>query len=162
MSICCDEWSTTDTHRRILAALHDGTVDVGNDGMGAHNAMVNVGDDSVGVRDVVLDIGNNGVGIGNDDVCVQCKFSLKVDGWLWPFRSDKTHVKDKKDLVQVQPPGCNHILIALRVQKSRDGISFTLLDDLPLDLNHGATTESVVSQMFRTDHRGGQLTSSAA
>ena len=42
-------------------ALHDGAMDVGNDGMGARNAMV------------------NSVGIGDDYICVQCKFGLEAD-----------------------------------------------------------------------------------
>jgi len=59
---------------------------------------------------------------------------------------ERTHVKDLKDPVQVQPPGRNRFLIALRVEHPREPISFTLLCDVPLDLGHSPTIGGFVSE----------------
>jgi hypothetical protein len=44
------------------------------------------------------------------------------------YSNDGTHVKDLKNLVEVQPPGGDCLLVIPRVEKSRDSISFTPLD----------------------------------
>ena len=47
--------------------------------------------------------------------------------------------------VEVQPPTGNRLFIVLRVEMPRDYVSFTPLDDAPLNLGHGPTSESSVS-----------------
>ena len=42
--------------------------------------------------------------------------------------SDRTHAKDLKNLVEVQPPGGDHFLVILRVKASRYRIPFVPLD----------------------------------
>jgi hypothetical protein len=51
-----------------------------------------------------------------------------------------------KDPVEVRPPGGDRLFVALRMEKSRDRISFTPLDDLPLDLCHSPAIETTVSK----------------
>ena len=62
-------------------------------------------------------------------------------------KGDRTHVEDVKDPVEVQFPGPDRILIARRMDKSRDRVSLTLLDDLPLNLRHSPAIKSVVSEL---------------
>ena len=64
----------------------------------------------------------------------------------WPYRSERTHVKDMEDPVEVQLPGGDHFFIVLRVEVSRDDVSFTPLDDVLLNLGHGPLVESLVSE----------------
>ena len=52
------------------------------------------------------------------------------------YSSDGTHVEDLKHLVQVQLPGGNLFLVGLGMQMSRNPISFSLLDDILLDLRY--------------------------
>jgi len=42
--------------------------------------------------------------------------------------NDGTHVKYLKNLVEVGPPGRDHLFVVLRVEVSRDHIPFTPLD----------------------------------
>ena len=51
-----------------------------------------------------------------------------------------------KDPIEVQPPGGNRFLIVFRVEKSRDRVPFTPLDDVPLDLGHGPVIERLVGE----------------
>jgi hypothetical protein len=89
----------------------------------------------------VRNIGNGGVftrsvlaSVGNNWVCAHPKFSLEAKGQQSPYRSDRTHIKDMKNPVEVQLPGSNRLFILLLVITSRDQIPFTPLDDVPLDL----------------------------
>ena len=100
-----------------------------------------------------MDLGNDRMGVygtpmnvGNDNICVYRKLGLGVDGQSWSHRGDGTHVEDVEDPIKVQPPGGNRPLIILRVENSRDCISFTSLDDAPLDLSHSPAIESLVSE----------------
>ena len=127
---------TSDTHRQIFAVspfptFHHGTMDFGNDG--------------IGVRNTAGDVGNNGVGVRNDCICVYREFGLGAGDQRWPCRSNKTHVKDEKESIEVRSPGYDRRFIAICVEESRDRIPFTLPDDLLLDLRHGAAMESIVS-----------------
>ena len=47
-----------------------------------------------------------------------------------------------KDPIEVLPPSGDRILIVLRMEELRDWISFTLLNDLPLNLGHGSAIET--------------------
>ena len=67
--------------------------------------------------------------------------SLASDFWKREvsngYRSgNRTHVKDMKNLVQVQPPGGDLFLVVLYTETSRNRISISLLDDIPFDLSH--------------------------
>ena len=100
-----------------------------------------------------MDLGNDGEGvcdtpknIGNNDIRVYRKLRLEVGDQPWSRRSDGTYVEDVEDPVEVQPPGCDRPLIVLRVENSRDCISFTPLDDTPLDLGHSPAIANLVSE----------------
>jgi len=58
------------------------------------------------------------------------------------------YVKDTKDPIEVQPPGGDRLFIILCVDKSRDHVPFTLLDDLPLNLHDGPAAGPRVSTMY--------------
>ena len=62
------------------------------------------------------------------------KFSLGAGGRWWSYRSDRTHIKDTPNPVEVQAPGGNHLFIVLHTVAPRDQILFVSLDDVPLDL----------------------------
>ena len=101
---------------------------------------------------VVLKLRSDGVGIcsaltnvGNDDICVNRKFSLEEISWQRSSESGGTHVEHMKDLVEFQPPGDNCHFIVLRVEISRDYVPFTPLDDVPLNLGHNPAIESPIS-----------------
>ena len=49
-----------------------------------------------------------------------------------------------KDPDKVIPPTGNLVLINLGAENSEDHVPFTLLDDIPLDLGHGAVIEASV------------------
>jgi len=53
-----------------------------------------------------------------------------------PYSSDRTHVDDLMDLVEVQLPGGDLFLVGLCMQILRNRITFSLLDDIPFDLRH--------------------------
>jgi len=55
--------------------------------------------------------------------------------------SDRTHVKDPKNIFEAQPPGRNLLFTFLRVQAPRDPIPFTPLDEAPLNICHGPVIE---------------------
>ena len=55
--------------------------------------------------------------------------------------SDRTHVKDLNNLVEVQFPGGDLFLVVLCMETSRNHISFSLLDDVPFDLPHSSGAE---------------------
>jgi len=46
------------------------------------------------------------------------------------------HVEDLKDPDEIQLPGSDSSLVVLCVEVSRNCVSFSLLDDIPLDLRH--------------------------
>ena len=81
----------SDAHRLIFTvspflALHYGTMDVGNDGVGVRNIALKLRNDCLGVRNTLMDVGNDGMSVpktftnvGNGYICVYCKFGLEVD-----------------------------------------------------------------------------------
>ena len=64
-------------------------------------------------------------------------------------RTNRTHVKYVKDPEKILLPGSNLVLVAFGEDESVERISFTLLDDLPLDLGQSSTIENVCE---RPDH----------
>jgi len=63
--------------------------------------------------------------------------------------SDRTHLEDLKDLVEVQPPGSNHLFVVIPVEKSRDRIPFTPLDELLVNIYHGPVIEGTLADGSR-------------
>jgi len=60
------------------------------------------------------------------------------------YRKDRTHVEDLKDLVEVQLPGGDRLLVVLRAEVPRDRIPFIPLDQLLLNVCHGPKIESIL------------------
>ena len=56
-----------------------------------------------------------------------------------------------KDPDEIVPPNRNLVLIALRAEKSRDRIPFTVLDDFRLDLGHRSAIQALVRGSFVVD-----------
>jgi len=56
--------------------------------------------------------------------------------------SDKTHVKDTKNIFEAQPPGGDLLFTLLRMEAPRDPIPFIPLDEVPLDICYGPAIES--------------------
>ena len=61
---------------------------------------------------------------------------------------DSTYVEDVEDSIEVPVPPRNRIFVRLGVETPRDRMSFTLFDDLLLDLGHGPTIETIVSGLL--------------
>ena len=74
--------------------------------------------------------------VRNGCIYVHPKFSLEAEGEQSSHRNNGTHVKDIKNPDEVQPPGGDRLLVALRMVMSRDHILFTPLDDVSLDRVH--------------------------
>jgi hypothetical protein len=51
-----------------------------------------------------------------------------------PVGTNRTHVENLRNPIEVLSPSSNRIFVALRVEDSKDRVSFTPFDDLPLDL----------------------------
>ena len=93
------------------------------------------GDQTVSVREALTNLRNH-------------EFGLEVVYQRWDQRMDSsTHLKDMKDSIEVRPPGGNRGFIPLRVENTRDRISFFRLCHTPLDLCHGPAIEGVVSEL---------------
>lgn len=65
-----------------------------------------------------------------------------------PDETNWTYVEDLKNPIEILFPSSNHILFVLRVEDSRDGVSFTPFDNLPLDPGHRPTIVARVSESF--------------
>ena len=55
--------------------------------------------------------------------------------------SDRTHVKDPKNILEAQPPGRDLLFAFLRVQAPRDPIPFIPLGEVPLNICHSPVME---------------------
>jgi len=69
--------------------------------------------------------------------------------WEWEVSndhhsSDGTHVKDLKNLVQVQPPGGNRFFIFLRVETPRNRIPSAPLGEPRLNVCHCPAIEDIL------------------
>jgi hypothetical protein len=92
--------------------------------------MITFGNNGEGVHDIILDA-------RNDDV-----------GWEREVSSghhsgDRTYVQDLKNVFEVQPPGGDRLFMFLHVEKLRDHIPFTPLDQILLDICHCPAIERV-------------------
>ena len=56
----------------------------------------------------------------------------------------RTHIKDPKHIVEVQPPGGDRLLILLRVETPRNRVLFAPLDQLPLNICHRPAIEIIL------------------
>ena len=137
--------------------VHDTLMDIQNDGLGIHDIIANVGNDGVRVCDVMVDAGDGGLGVldvltnvGNNHICVDRKLGLETVGQRRPYAGDRTHVEDVEDPVEVQLPGPNRILVALRVEDSGEPIPFTLLSNLLLNFIHSSVPQIIVSELSRS------------
>ena len=75
-----------------------------------------------------------------------------------PNGTDQTHVKDVKNPDKVLVPSSNLVLVAFGEDESVNGIPFTPLDDLPLDLGQSSAIENVSSWVtLGARHRPGSL-----
>jgi hypothetical protein len=138
-------WILTDC---ILTVFRCVPMNVKNDRVGTRNIMVDVGNDGIGNRGTVRNASNNRVGFRNVrmviGMCFDLNFCLEVKGQQRSYGSGRTHVKDVKNLDEVQPPGIDRVVVVLLVKTSRDRISFTPLHDVPLDLCYSPAIESLV------------------
>ena len=62
------------------------------------------------------------------------------------WMDDRTHLKDMKDSIEIRPPGSDRGFILLRVENTRDKISFFRFDGALLDLCNGPAIEGMVSK----------------
>ena len=58
--------------------------------------------------------------------------------------NNRTHAKDLRDLAKVRLPGRDRLFLTLCVKASRDYISITPLDQLPLNICHGPAIKSIL------------------
>ena len=84
--------------------------------------------------------------VGNDDMCVYCKFGLEMDAQQRSHPISRTYVEDMESPVEVRPPTGDRLFIILRVEESGEHVSLTPLGDLRLYLCHGPAIESSVSE----------------
>ena len=83
-------------------------------------------------------------------MCIYRKFSLEIHSQQWSRGNDGTHVEDMKDPDEVQPPRGDFLFVVLCVDVSGNHISFSLLDDIPLDLRHSPGARYKASSMRYT------------
>ena len=94
-----------------------------------------------------MDVGNEPANVRNCYMRMQRQFGLEMDVQQCGWRVDnRTHLKNMKDSIEVRPPGSNRGFILLRVENTRDRISFFWLDGTPLNLRHGPAIGGVVSR----------------
>ena len=77
---------------------------------------------------------------------LQMPFGSGKSATVITHSSDRTHVKDLKNLIEVRPPGVDRLFITLRVETPRDHIPFAPLDQLPLDICHYPTIKYILYQ----------------
>ena len=83
---------------------------------------------------------------------VRPESSLEAGNQQSSYRNDGTHVKDTKNLVEVQPPGGDRLFVVLRVVTPRDRITFVSLDDVPPDFVCNPIRE-LSEEIARRTHR---------
>ena len=68
---------------------------------------------------------------------------------------DYTHVEDVEDPIEIPSPSGNCIFVVPGMEASRDRVTFSLCDNLPLDLPHGSVITTVVSRLLLAQTIGG-------
>ena len=71
-------------------------------------------------------------------VSIDCQLGLKGRRQQISVRTDLTYVEDVKEPGQVLPPSSDRIFVIFGMKETRDGISFTLLNNPHLDRGHSA------------------------
>ena len=69
-----------------------------------------------------------------------------------PSRIDATHIEDVKNPIEVLAPSRNRIFVGFHIGEPRDRSSFTLADNLPLDLGHSPVIEILIRGAARRTH----------
>jgi len=110
-------------------------VTVGNNSGGVYNITLDARCDGVDVRDTMAN-GWNGWN------CFYCECLLGGEVSSSHCSSDKTHVKDPKNIFETQPPGGDLLFSFLRVEAPTDRIPFIPLDEVPLNICYGSAIES--------------------
>ena len=83
------------------------------------------------------------------DICtgVYRELSLEIESRaLSDTSGEGTHVKDKTNFIELQPPGSNGIVVVLRMEGSREHIPFASFDYVTLDPSHDPAIERSVSE----------------
>ena len=62
-------------------------------------------------------------------------------------RSEGTHLDDATNSVEIQLPGRDCFIVVLCTEGSGEHAPFTFLDDIPLDLNRGATIVTLMNKL---------------
>jgi hypothetical protein len=90
----------------------------------------------VGVRDTTID-GRGGC------ICAYHELPLDAEVNDCHYPSNRTHAKDLKNPIKVQPPGGDHLSVVLRVKASKYRTPFVPLDQFSLDICHRPVVESI-------------------
>jgi len=85
-------------------------------------------------RYVPMNVGNTGG--RNGWICVCCKHLLEQKVSNGHHLSDRTHVEELKDLVEVQSPGGDLFPVVLCMETLRKYVSFPPPDDILFNLYH--------------------------
>ena len=71
------------------------------------------------------------------------EFGLEVDYQQYRQRMESsTNLKDVNDPIKLRSPGGNCVFVFLRVENTRDKISFVRFNGTPLNLRHGPAIET--------------------
>ena len=74
----------------------------------------------------------------------------KVDNRQAEGRSERTHLDDATNHVEIRPPRHDRLIVVLCTEGSGEHTPFTFPDDISLNLNRGA---AIVTLMNKTDGR---------
>ena len=137
----------------IVLKLRNDDMRAGSNGMGARNIVTDVGNDCLGVQSITTNGGSDCLGgynismdVGNGHVRVYCELGLGLNGQRRSCGGYRMYLKDMKDPVEFQPPGCDRIFITLRMEHPSDPITFIQLDDVLLDIGHSSVVGNLVSE----------------
>ena len=128
------------------AALRKVTLDLGNSGVGGADLG------STRFRNGLMKVGGVGVGCKSFMMSIKgsyiwgfCKFGLEAESQQLLDTSEGADLKDATNLVEIQPPGCNHFFVIPRMELSGEHVPLASLDDVSLDIGHRPEIEYSVS-----------------
>ena len=117
------------------------TASIGCVWVGVQDVMTDFGDLDTSNCDVAMRVRNTDVDIR--DICADthCRFRLEagLEGRQWSERNQRTHIKDAANPINVLRPSSDSLSVILRVEMSRENVSFTPFDDVSLDPDHSPT-----------------------
>ena len=73
----------------------------------------------------------------------------KVNNRQAEGRSEGTHLDDATNPIETRLPGRDYFIVILCTAESGEHTPFTFLDDIPLDLNRGATIATLMNKPTR-------------